>query len=81
MAVTAGCGKVSFGLFCFGMAVKFGLIKLWSVVFGHGGLGRLSLGQAVKFRQGPSGSVELRRVGFRRLSCVEVRPVGAGRLW
>ncbi len=81
MAVTAGCGKVSFGLFCFGMAVKFGLIKLWSVVFGHGGLGRLSLGQAVKFRQGPSGSVELRRVGVWRLSCVEVRPVGAGRLW
>ena len=37
----------------------------------QGGLGRLSLGglslgQAVKFRQGPFGSVMLRRVGARR---------------
>ena len=29
-----------------------------------------SCGQAVKFRQGPSGSVELRRVGSRRLRLV-----------
>lgn len=36
-------------------------------------------GKSVKFRQGPSGSVELRRVGARRLRCVELRPVGAGR--
>ena len=42
----------------------------WGVV-NQGGLGRLSLGglslgQAVKFRQGPFGSVMLRRVGARR---------------
>ena len=45
-----------------------------------GGLGRLSLGglslgQSVKFRQGPSGSVELRRVGARRLCYVLLRQV------
>ena len=60
MAVSAGCGKVSFGLFWYG-----GLGRL--------SLGRLSLGQAVKFRQGPSGSVMLRRVGARRLSLGKVR--------
>jgi hypothetical protein len=65
LAVTAGCGKVSFGLFCFGMAVKFGLVKLWSVVFGYGGLGRLSLGQAVKFRSVKFRSVKFRSVKFR----------------
>ncbi len=27
------------GMLGWGMAVKFGLIKLWSVVFGHGGCG------------------------------------------
>lgn len=32
-----------------------------------------SCGQAVKFRQGPFGSVELRRVGFRRFSSGLVR--------
>ena len=32
-----------------------------------------SFGKAVKFRQGPFGSVELRRVGFRRFCCGKVR--------
>ena len=32
-----------------------------------------SCGQAVKFRQGPFGSVELRRVGSRRFWCGKVR--------
>ena len=40
-----------------------------------GGYGQFSFvavssGEAVKFRQGPSGSVELRRVGARRLRLV-----------
>ena len=37
-----------------------------------------SCGQAVKFRQGPSGSVELRRVGARRFCCGKVRLVSLG---
>ena len=45
-----------------------------------GGYGQFSFvavssGEAVKFRQGPSGSVELRRVGARRLCYVLLRQV------
>lgn len=36
------------------------------------------LGLAVKFRQGPFGSVELRRVGSRRFCCGKVRLVLLG---
>ncbi len=76
-------GLFSYSVFRFGGSVKFGLIKLWSVVFGYVGYvevrsvdmgyGELRSGKSVKFRQGPSGSVELRRVGFRRFCCGKVR--------
>jgi hypothetical protein len=38
----------------------------------------LRSGKSVKFRQGPSGSVELRRVGARRFCCGKVRLVLLG---
>ena len=49
-----------YGLLGWGMAVMLGF-------------GPLRSGKSVKFRQGPSGSVELRRVGARRFWCGKVR--------
>ena len=47
-----------------------GYVAVRSVDMGYG---ELRSGKSVKFRQGPFGSVELRRVGARRFWCGKVR--------